>query len=211
MPKIPFGPTIDVDKDHVLKLKKLGYTSKPFAAKFPGKCYLSGLKIQVGDEVAFYNTKLCHTSAINVAIWFGHIGGAEIESLKKRIDVLRSPPQSEQSKPPQTVEEQLAWLYPQCLFENQVKLNIPHAIIVSKPLSGWLTVEFLASKTHVTMTAILMCLLTAYPEEGIHAFSQLTVKHAQTLADKFGWSVDYASFGVPTPNSFVVGKSFGIK
>jgi hypothetical protein len=63
-----------------LKISQLGITSKPFKAKFPGVCKLSGIKIKVGDNLVYYAdlpNGPCHVSVVNLHIWFpwnlGHL------------------------------------------------------------------------------------------------------------------------------------------
>jgi hypothetical protein len=78
-------------------LKKLGMSSHPFKAKFPGACALTGLKILVGDTVAYYDGGHkggpCHMAAISLHVWFpwviGTLGQELKEDVRKRVEASR--------------------------------------------------------------------------------------------------------------------------
>ena len=76
--------------DRATALKKLGASSAPFVAKFPGQCGLTGIKIVAGDEVAYYengslNGGPCHLAAIDYHIWFPFKAGTLTPEQKATV------------------------------------------------------------------------------------------------------------------------------
>jgi hypothetical protein len=92
-------PSKKTSKEAVLK--DLGeITSGVFSAKFPGTCGLTGLKIKVGDRIAYpsygstKNGSPCHVAALHYRLWFPFIittvEGLKVSSLapEQKIELM---------------------------------------------------------------------------------------------------------------------------
>lgn len=62
---------VNVTPSQVSRLKKLGFGSKPFYAKYKGVCYYSSLPIVPGDMVVYtVAKKIVHVAVLSMNFWY---------------------------------------------------------------------------------------------------------------------------------------------